>query len=166
MLTILGRQFRLCDGFSRRNFMRIGALGLGGLCLPDLLKAESQSGSGSSRKSPKSVIMVFLPGGPSHQDMFDLKMDAPLEIRGEFKPISTNVPGIQICEHLPLLAGQMDKWSVIRSMVGALDRHYAFLCLTGRHSGNEPPGCWPCVGSVVSKLQGPAVVSMPSFVGL
>src|SRR5215204_7713064 len=106
MLTILGGGCRFCDGVSRRNFLRIGALGLGGLALPQLLKAESLSGT---RRSHKAVIMIFLPGGPSHQDMFDLKMDAPSAIRGEFKPISTKVPGIQICEHLPKLAALMDK---------------------------------------------------------
>ena len=98
MLTILGQKSRFCDGISRRNFLKIGGLGLGGLSLPQLLRAETQSGI---RKSHKAVIMIFLPGGPSHQDMFDLKMDAPAEIRGPFKPIRTSVPGIQISEHLP-----------------------------------------------------------------
>src|SRR6184192_1600605 len=88
MLTILGPKQRFCDGISRRNFLKIGALGLGGLSLPQLLQAESLSGI---RRSHKAVIMIFLPGGPSHQDIFDLKMDAPSEIRGEFKPISTAV---------------------------------------------------------------------------
>lgn len=164
MLTIPGhRSFQLCDGVSRRDFLRIGSVGLGGIALPELLRAESQSGI---RHSHKAVIMVFLPGGPSHQDMVDLKMEAPSEIRGEFNPISTNVPGIQICEHLPLLAKQMDKIAVIRSMVGALDRHYAFQCLTGRHQGNEPPGGWPCMGSVLSKLEGPVDPAIPAFVGM
>src|SRR5688572_32394853 len=116
MLTIFGPRQKFCDGINRRNFLRIGALGLGGLTLPQLLQAEAQSGI---RRSHKAVIMIFLPGGPSHQDMFDLKMDAPSEIRGEFKPIATNVAGIQICEHLPLLAKRMDKVTLIRSMVGA-----------------------------------------------
>ncbi|MGB1781355.1 MAG: DUF1501 domain-containing protein [Limisphaerales bacterium] len=164
MLTIPGhRAYQLCDGITRRDFLRIGSVGLGGLSLPGLLKAESDSGVG---RSHKAVIMVFLPGGPSHQDMFDLKMEAPSEIRGEFNPISTNVPGIQICEHLPLLAKQMDKIAVIRSMVGALDRHYAFQCLTGRHQGNEPPGGWPCMGSVLSKLYPPVDAAIPNFVGM
>src|SRR5579862_1255913 len=123
MLTIFGRQSRFCDGVSRRNFLKIGALGLGGLSLPQLLAAEAASGVG---RSHKAVIMVFLPGGPSHQDIFDLKQDAPAEIRGEFKPIATNVSGIQICEHLPLLAKIADKYTIIRSMVGAEDNHYAF----------------------------------------
>jgi hypothetical protein len=152
-----------CDGVSRRNFLKIGALGLGGLALPQLLQAESQTGI---RRSHKAVIMIFLPGGPSHQDIFDLKMDAPKEIRGEFKPISTKVPGIQICEHLPKLAQLTDKTTIIRSMVGALDDHNAFQCLTGRVARNPPPGGWPCLGSVVSKIQGPVNKYVPPFVGL
>jgi hypothetical protein len=163
MLTIYGQQSRFCDGVSRRNFLKIGALGLGGLALPELLQAESQMGI---RRSHKAVIMIFLPGGPSHQDMFDLKMDAPKEVRGDFKPIKTNVPGIEICEHLPLLARLADKYTIIRSMVGAEDNHYAVQCLTGRHARNAPPGGWPCLGSVLSKLYGPVEKSMPPFVGL
>ena len=163
MLTIFGNKARFCDGVSRRNFLKIGALGLGGLTLPQLLHAENQSGI---RRSHKAIIMIFLPGGPSHQDMFDLKMDAPSEIRGEFKPISTNVPGIQICEHLPLLAKCMDKLILIRSMVGALDDHNAFQCLTGHVARNQPPGGWPALGSVLSKLYGPVDKSIPPYVGL
>src|ERR1700752_445982 len=101
MLTIYGNKSRFCDGISRRNFLKIGALGLGGLSLPQLLQAEAASGI---RHSHKAVIMIFLPGGPSHQDIFDLKIDAPAEVRGEFKPIPTKVPGIHITEHLPRLA--------------------------------------------------------------
>lgn len=163
MLTILGSKNRFCDGVSRRNFLKIGALGLGGLTLPQLLQAEANSGK---KLSHKAVIMIFLPGGPSHQDMFDLKMDAPSEIRGEFKPISTNVPGIQICEHLPLMAKQMDKYVLIRSIVGATGDHYAVQCLTGRSHVNPPPGGWPCMGSVLSKLEGPVDKAVPPFVGL
>src|SRR2546423_14614594 len=116
MLTIYGNKSRFCDGVSRRNFLKIGSLALGGLTLPQVLRAEGQAGI---RKSHKAVIMIFLPGGPSHQDMFDLKMEAPSEIRGEFTPINTNVPGIQICDHMPLIAKVMDKLVVIRSIVGA-----------------------------------------------
>jgi hypothetical protein len=163
MLTVLGQKNRFCDGLSRRNFLRIGALGMGGLSLPALLRAESQNGK---RLSQKSIIMIYLPGGPPHQDTFDLKMDAPSEIRGEFKPIPTSVPGIQICEHLPNLARIMDKLILIRSVVGAVDEHSDFQCLTGRLSRNQPPGGWPSFGSVVSKLQGAVAPEIPPFVGL
>ena len=158
MLTIYGQRHRFCDGISRRNFLKIGALGMGGLALPQLLQAETQAGIG---KSHKAIIMIYLPGGPPHQDMFDLKLDAPSEIRGEFKPIKTNVPGIQICEHLPRMAAMMDKLVPIRSIVGMIDEHTDFHCMTGHISRNQPPGGWPSFGSVVSKLQGatdPAIV--------
>jgi hypothetical protein len=148
---------------SRRNFLKIGGLSLGGLSLPQILQAEAQSGVG---KSHKAVIMIFLPGGPSHQDIFDLKMDAPREIRGEFKPMSTSAPGIQICEHLPQVAKVMDRCALIRSIVGATGNHYAFQCQTGRPHQNQPPGGWPSLGSVVSKLEGALDPAMPPFVGL
>jgi len=163
MLTIYGPKNRFCDGVSRRNFLKIGALGLGGLALPQLLQAEAKSGIG---RSHKSVIMIFLPGGPSHQDIFDLKMDAPSEIRGEFKPIRTNVNGIQICEHMPRMAKHMEKCALIRSIVGATGDHYAFQCLTGRPHQNQPAGGWPSLGSVLSKLEGPVNKLIPPFVGL
>jgi hypothetical protein len=163
LLNILGESHRFCDGVSRRNFLKIGALGLGGLALPQLLQAEQQAGI---RRSHKAVIMIFLPGGPAHQDIFDLKMDAPAEIRGEFRPIKTNVPGIEITEHLPRLARLMDKCAIIRSIVGAQGGHDAVQCLTGRNMKNMPPGGWPCLGSVLSKLQGPANKSVPPFIGL
>src|SRR5205085_10207530 len=138
MLTLFAKTAssrRYCDGVSRRNFIKIGALGMGGLALPQLLKAEAGAGL---RKSDKAVIMIYLPGGPPHQDTFDLKLDAPSEIRGEFRPITTNVPGIQICEHLPLMAKMADKLAFLRSIVGAEDNHYDYQCLTGRLKRTEP----------------------------
>src|SRR5579872_682373 len=115
MLTIAGQQYRLCDGVSRRAFLQIGGLAVGGLTLADLLRAESQ---GAACRRHKSVIMIFLPGGPSHIDLVDLKPHAPAEIRGEFHPIASRISGIDICEHLPQLAGVMDKIAVIRSVNG------------------------------------------------
>ena len=136
MLTIPGQSFRFCDGVTRRNFLQIGALGLGGLALPDLLRAEAQSGI---RSSHKAIIMIYLPGGPPHQDMFDLKLDAPSEIRGEFRPLKTNVSGIQICEHLPKLASIMDKFAIVRSIADlqkVIDatNGKSFICLLGLKS--------------------------------
>ncbi|NDA68208.1 MAG: DUF1501 domain-containing protein [Verrucomicrobia bacterium] len=164
MLTLLGnnpRQF--CDGQSRRDFLRVGALGFGGLSLADLLRVEAHAGI---RKSHKAIINIFLPGGPPHQDMFDLKPNAPQEIRGELRPINTNVPGIQISELLPRTAAIMDKLVLIRSVVGAVDDHNAFQCQTGRLARNQPPGGWPSLGSVLSKLQGATHPSVPPFFGL
>ncbi len=169
MLKILGPKpanSGFCDGVSRRDFLRIGALGLGGLALPQVLQAEAAAGIRSAGNQHKAVIMIFLPGGPSHQDMFDLKMDAPSEVRGEFKPIATNVPGIQICEHLPRLARLADKYSIVRSIVGCNGDHYAAQCVTGRDHKNMPSGGWPALGSVLSKLNGAVDPSIPPFVGL
>lgn len=173
MLTILGPRSSacgFCDGISRRGFLRIGALGLGGVALPRLLRAEAASaqlsGGSPGGNRHKAVIMVFLPGGPSHQDMFDLKRDAPAEIRGEFNPISTNIPGIQICEHLPKLARVIDKCTLIRSMVGMEDRHEAFQTYTGRLNRNQPPGGWPSMGSLLARLQGAGDPAVPASIGL
>ncbi len=164
MIFIQGRSYnRFCDGLHRRNFLKIGSLGIGGLSLVELLRAEATNGVGSANKS---VIMVYLPGGPPHQDMYDLKTEAPVEIRGEFRPISTNVPGIQICEHLPHLARLADKYAIIRSIVGAKDRHESFQCMTGRLNDRNPPGGWPEFGSVVSKLQGTNDPTLASYVNL
>jgi hypothetical protein len=165
MLTILGKpEHGFCDRVSRRSFLKIGGLALGGLSLPQILQAQQASGA---RHSHKGIIMIFLAGGPPHQDFFDLKMDAPAEIRGEFKPIKTAVPGIEICEHLPLLAARMQRLVPIRSIVGASGAHDAFECLTGhRRNRQQPPGGWPCLGSVLSKLEGPVNPMVPPFVGL
>ncbi|MEK6261215.1 MAG: DUF1501 domain-containing protein [Planctomycetota bacterium] len=162
MMTLLGPRHQFCDGMTRRSFLKIGGLAMGGLSLPQLLHAEAASG----RKSHKSVIMVFLSGGPPHQDMVDLKMDAPVEIRGEFKPIATNVPGIDICEHLPLLAQRMDRLAIIRSLVGSEGRHAAFQCMTGHSILGQPAGGWPSLGAAVSKIRGPVRPGTLPFVSL
>ncbi len=164
MLTIFGQSpTRFCDNHSRRQFLQVGGLGLGSLALPNILRAESKAGS---KGSHKSVIMIFLSGGPPHQDMVDLKPDAPAEIRGEFKPISTSVPGIQICEHLPRLAKTTDRLAIVRSLVGSEGHHSAFQCMHGRTQLNQPGGGWPSLGSTVSKLQGPSRDGVPPFAGL
>ena len=166
MLTLFGQMqcSRFCDGLSRRDFLRIGGLAMGGLSLPQILQAEQASGISKSRKA---VIMIFLPGGPPHQDMWDLKSRAPSEIRGEFNPISTNIPGIEISELFPRMAGMMDKFAVIRSIVGCGGSHYAHQCLTGWNKRDrQPSGGHPCMGSVLSKVYGPADPAVPAFVGL
>jgi hypothetical protein len=164
MLTILGQagQGRFCDRVSRRGFLKIGGLALCGLSMSDILRAETAGG----RRSNKSVIMIFLPGGPPHQDMYDLKPNAPAEVRGEFKPIKTSVPGIEICEHLPRLAALMDKLAPIRTIVGSTGDHYSFQCMTGRSHRRQPQGGWPELGSVIARLQGSTSPSMPPYVGL
>ena len=169
MLSITGRPLskhtsKLCDGVSRRDILRAGALSVGGLTLPQLLQAEQAAGL---KDSKKAVIMIYMCGAPGHQDMYDLKMDAPSEIRGSFKPIPTNVPGIEICEHMPRLAGIMDKCVPLRSMYGSPSgAHDSFICYTGRKAPNQPAGGWPSVGSVASKVLGARNDAVPPFVGL
>lgn len=161
-MPVLKTNQSFCDGLSRRTMLQAGVLGMGGLSLPQLLQVEAASG----RTSHKSVIMIFLSGGPPHLDMVDLKTDAPVEIRGEFQPIATNVPGIEICELLPGLAQRMDRLAVVRSLVGSEGRHASFQCMTGHSVVNQPPGGWPSLGSAVSKIEGPAAAGILPFVSL
>jgi hypothetical protein len=166
MLTIFGRGHnQFCDHVSRRGFLKIGALGLGAgaLTLADVLRAEAETG----KKGHKAVIHIFLGGGPPHQDMWEIKLDAPQEIRGEFRPISTKVPGIQIGEVFPKLAGIMDRCAVIRSVIGCAEGHEPYQCHTGwTRDSLVTLGGRPCLGSAISKLQGPVDRSVPPFVGL
>src|SRR5262245_18658910 len=149
---------------NRRGFLQIGSLGLGGLTLPGLLRAESAAGVQSAHKS---VILIYLVGGPPHQDMFDLKPDAPKEIAGPWKPAATNVPGIRICEALPRLARIMDRLVVVRSLVGNQADHDSIQVYNGHHPGKPTPsGGWPQFGSAVAKLQGPVDPGVPPFVSL
>src|SRR5271170_1546129 len=114
MLTIWGAKQRFCDGLTRRNFLKIGAFGAG-LSLTDLLRLRATAGT-TTPAPTKSTIMIYLPGGPSHIDMYDLKPDAPVEFRGEFKPIRTNVPGMDICEWMPRQAAIADKFAILRGL--------------------------------------------------
>ncbi|MFN6107323.1 MAG: DUF1501 domain-containing protein [Planctomycetaceae bacterium] len=168
MLSILGRPVDShCDRYARRHFLKLGGLALGGLSLPQILRAQEISPVPGQGLSHKAVIMIFLSGGPSHQDMVDLKMDAPKEIRGSFQAIQTNVPGIDICEHLPRVAQMMDKFAIIRSLYGSPDQHASDMCVSGYPIG--PKGRQdnhPSLGSVVSRLQGPVDQAVPPFVGL
>ena len=165
MLSITGAPGeKQCDRKDRRHFLKIGGLAMGGLSLPGILQASQDNSKGSRHKS---VIMIYLSGGPSHQDMFDLKMEAPSEIRGSFKPIATNVTGIRICEHMPLLSKMMDKFAIIRSLYGCPDQHASDQCMSGfpigqggRQSGR------PSLGSAISKLHGPVDPTVPPFIGL
>jgi len=164
MLTIRGRQGQaFCDGISRREFLKVGGLAMGGLGLTEMLALEAKAGI---RSQHKAIIMVYLPGGPAHQDMFDLKPDAPAEIRGEFKPIKTNVSGIEICEHMPRLAKMMDKCTIIRSIVGGRDEHAAQICFSGYTVAEQSRNHAPTMGAVLSKVYGPVDKTVPPFIGL
>src|SRR5437588_12422222 len=166
MLTIYGTKNAYCDGVSRRSFLKIGMFGFGAtaLSLADILRAE---GGTRQHAGHKAVINVFLGGGPPHQDMWEIKTEAPAEIRGEFKPIATKVPGIQICEVFPRIAARMDKFAVVRSVAGSTGHHDAFQCMTGwDHKSMSAMGGRPCMGSAIARLQGPVDPSVPPFVGL
>src|SRR2546429_2578004 len=179
MLTIPGRPGHLCDGPTRRELLRVGSVGVLGLNLANFFQWKAQ---GASRlegargfNSAKSVIMVFLQGGPSHIDIWDPKPDAPSSIRGEFKPINTNVSGIQISETMPMMAQTLDQCTLIRSMSytpNGLFNHTAaiYQMLTGyppdkvSPSGQlEPPSPadFPTAGSHISKLKPPTEPVLP-----
>ncbi|MFN9721170.1 MAG: DUF1501 domain-containing protein [Planctomycetota bacterium] len=167
MWNLPGQSFRFCDGIARRSFLQVGSLAVGGLSLADVLAAESSTDASSGTKlRHKSVIMVYLSGGMPHQDTFDLKPDAPAEVRGEFKPIDTTVPGVQFCELLPKLSMVADKCSIVRSVVGQRDEHSSFQNLTGFTMGEVQRDGIPNFGSVIAKIHGPTDPVTPPFVDL
>src|SRR5438876_279095 len=132
MFRILGSPQRACDGWTRRQVLQLGAAGALGLSLPGAVSAQPRTAPRA-----RACILVYLFGGPSQLDTFDLKPDAPDHFRGEFRPISTNVPGIRICEHLPNLARRADKYCLLRSMNHEHPRHGwgLYFMLTGhRHN--------------------------------
>src|SRR5438552_4024570 len=138
MLRILGRPSRTCDGTTRRELLQVGGLSmLGALTLPQWLQAQAVASSPRQEAPAKAVILINLLGGPSHIDMFDLKPDAPAEVRGEFRPIATSLPGLQICEHLPRMAQWMHKATLIRSVTHGYNSHNPYAVLTGFTGGND-----------------------------
>jgi len=161
---------RTCDGLSRRNFIAVGSVAVGGLTLSDMLRAKAAAAeTGGSVLNDTAVILVWLAGGPSHIDMYDLKPNAPAEFRGEFHEIDTNVPGIRISEHLPLQAAMMDQFSVVRSATHTNAGHGmgSQWMLTGYQPTIEVnDNIYPSVGSVASKLRGPNTPGLPAYVNL
>jgi len=142
---------------------------MGGMALPQMLRAEQAAGL---RHSKKAIIMIYMAGAPSHQETFDLKLEAPSEIRSEFRPIKTNVPGIEICELMPNLAKCADKLALIRSLHGAPNgSHDSFMCYTGKTGSSldlvgQPAGGWPSLGAVASHLMGSRDPAIPPYIGL
>src|SRR5579871_2772650 len=181
MLSIPGRPVRNCDGFVRREFLKVGGAGLLGLSLPEFLSRKAKAAPASVGTQPKSfgaaknVIMLFLQGGPSHIDIWDPKPNAPANIRGEFKTIKTKVPGIELSEVMPMLADQVDKVTLIRSMSytpAGLFNHTAaiYQMMTGyppdkvSPSGQlEPPSPrdFPHMGSHIAKMKPPEGPMLP-----
>src|SRR5437016_4128109 len=157
-----------CDRIKRRDFLRVGALAGLGVSLPNYLSMAS-AGEVAAAKG-QAAIFISLAGGPSHMDTFDLKPDAPAEYRGDFKPIGTNVPGIQISEHLPKLAQVADKYAILRGVSHTLADHG--LGALYMNTGNKPlPSLrFPFYGSVAAKEKGaepdlPGFVAIPNFYG-
>jgi uncharacterized protein (DUF1501 family) len=154
----------LFDKPSRRRFLTAGALGIGGWTLANLLRAEAASGI---RASNKAVLFIHLDGGPPQMDMIDPKPDAPVEIRGEFAPIRTKLPGLQICELMPKVAGIADRFVFVRSLVGSAGAHDAFQCQSGFPARDlQSLGGRPAFGSVISKLRGSPRDVSPAFVDI
>jgi hypothetical protein len=172
MFSITGTPLRLCDGLSRRELLRVGGLTLAGLSLPQLLAREAAARPAAVKARAKSCLVFFLEGGPSHIDLWDLKPDAPAEVRGEFKPVGTTVPGLHVCEHLPLLSQQMHRLAQVRSVHHAITDHNAgtYYSLTGRYPvdgsrlivANSPKN-FPPYGAVLAKLR-PTGKPLPAFV--
>ncbi|MGL4423162.1 MAG: DUF1501 domain-containing protein [Gemmataceae bacterium] len=163
MFTFWGQQQPFCDGVHRRNFLKLGAFGAG-LTLADQLRSQAAATANRQSTPTKSAIMIYLPGGPSHIDMYDPKPEAPLEFRGEFKPIATNVPGVQLSEYFPMQAKIFDKLAVLRSVV-SVDEHSDSYVMTGYPEQINRTAGHPSVGSVVSKLRGSGG-DVPPFVSL
>jgi hypothetical protein len=164
MFAIPGKLFRHCDGIDRRDFLSVGAAGFAGLSLASLLRAEAAAGITSSNKA---IINIHLDGGPPQMDMIDPKPGAPVEIRGEFRPIATRVAGIQLTELMPKVASIADKFAFIRSLVGSAGAHDAFQCQSGFPAKDlQSLGGRPAVGSVVAKLLGSPRDTAPPFVDI
>src|SRR5437764_14386634 len=155
---------------SRRGFLRAGALGISGLTLSQLLRLEARAAETPGAPAPKrqtSVIILWMRGGPAQHETWDPKPDAPLEYRGEFGAIRTAVPGIQLCEYLPLSAKVMDKWSIVRSLHHADAGHSSGdqICFTGYPAGQNPEeNVYPSCGSIVSRQLGHLNPHLPSYV--
>jgi hypothetical protein len=165
MFTLWGAKQQFCDGITRRGFLKIGAFGAG-LTLADMLRLRALGANQSTPSGKaKSAIMIYLPGGPSHMDMYDLKPEAPAEFRGEFKPIDTNVSGVQICEHFPMQAKMWDKLACVRSII-SVDEHSDSLVMTGYSQNSNKGVGHPSFGSVVSKLRSDSTNPTPPFISL
>src|SRR5947209_1205911 len=178
MLRMLGSPRRFCDGVTRREALTAGALSVlgAGFNLPDLLAREERRSSAAQPGKAKSVLLLYLHGGAPTQDMFDLKPAAPVEIRGEFKPIATSAPGIQVCEYMPRTARWMHRCAIVRSVNHRAGCHNTLPGVTGSvlvldvndpiPKDSYPPG----MGAVCEYLKPPSVdlphyVALPSYLG-
>ena len=165
-----GRTGKYCDGVSRRSFVQVGVAGMASVGLPTILRARAAAAESGAPKKDTSVILIWLDGGPSHMDLYDLKPEAPAEYRGIWRPIPTNVPGFDIGELCPLQAQIADKFSIVRSLHHDTGDHFAgghwMLTSRGGASGANTPGHYPCIGSIASKMLGPRKPGVPAYVAV
>lgn len=170
MLRIEGRGSKTCDGLSRRRLIQVGALGLGGLTLVDALRADETAEAEGKRTSKRSVILIWQHGGPSQLDTFDMKPDAPAEYRGPYRPIESNVPGIQVSERMPYHAKVMDKCTIFRGFTHGDGDHWsaAHWMLTGYRgaNGSDRRPRNPSMGAIASHILGPRNSGVPSTVNI
>ncbi|MGH7193497.1 MAG: DUF1501 domain-containing protein, partial [Candidatus Saccharimonadales bacterium] len=164
------KSHRYCDGMSRRSFVQVGVAGMASVGLADVLRArEAAAAQGATRKDT-SVILIWLDGGPSHLDLYDMKPEAPAEYRGLWQPIPTNVPGIEVTELFPLQAKVADKFSVVRSLHHDTGDHFAgghwMLTSRGGASGADTAGRYPSIASIATRLTGPRKPAMPPYVAV
>jgi hypothetical protein len=171
MLSVTGGCGPLRGGISRRELLRLGGLSLVGMTLPQLLACEAMGGT-RGRPRARSCILIFMEGGPSHIDLWDMKPNAPAEVRGEFRPIPTTIPGLPVCEHLPLFAQQLHRFALVRSVTHSITDHNAgtYYALTGRYPVDgarlittDGPKNFPPYGAVLAKLR-PSGRPLPDFV--
>ncbi len=166
----VGRTDRYCDGLSRRSFVKIGVAGMASVGLPTVLRAKSESPAAGSQGKDTSVILIWLDGGPSHMDLYDLKPEAAAEYRGLWRPISTSVPGFEISELFPRQARVADKFSIVRSLHHDNGDHYTggHWMLTGRSgaSGADTAGKYPSIASISAKVCGARRPGMPAYVAV
>jgi uncharacterized protein DUF1501 len=166
-----GTSPKYCDGLSRRSFVQLGVAGMAGVGLGDVWRARAASANESRPKKDTSAILIWLDGGPSHLDLYDLKPEAPSEIRGLWKPIPTNVPGIEISELFPKQAQVADKFSIVRSLHHDNGDHFSggHLMLTTKHMGVNglmSAGRFPGLGAIVARERGSRQPGMPAYVAV
>lgn len=165
MISIKGAPYRLCGGMTRRDALRIGAIGVGGFALSDLLRLQAAASPGKGRA--RNIVMVHLGGGPSHIDTYDPKPDAPSQVRGEFQAIPTRVDGIRIGELFPLQAAMMDRLAIIRSVYRGVDEHSSSHTVTGySNMERRTQGERPSIGSVLAKVREDDTSLIPPYVSL
>ena len=160
-----------CDGLSRRSFVQLGVAGMAAVGLPGILKAKEQSASNGVERSNTSAILIWLDGGPGHLDMYDMKPEAPLEYRGIWSPIRTNVPGIEISELFPKQAKIADKFSILRSLHHDTGDHFAggHRMLTTKNmgvSGGNTAGRFPSIGSIVTYQRQNQTSDLPPYISV